>query len=80
VDVCLVDVILGCGDSDNWRSNVYDFYMGAEIAQSLQRRAGWPEFDFRKEQGIFLYSTASRPAFGPTQLPIQWATVRLSWA
>jgi hypothetical protein len=29
-----------------------------------------PEFDFRQGQRIFLLCTASRPALGPTQLPI----------
>jgi hypothetical protein len=29
-------------------------------------------FDYRQEQQICLYSTASRPALGPTQPPIQW--------
>jgi hypothetical protein len=29
-------------------------------------------FDFRQGLGIFLFTTASRPALGPTQPPIQW--------
>jgi hypothetical protein len=28
-------------------------------------------FDFRRELGIFLFSTASRPALGPTQPPMK---------
>jgi hypothetical protein len=33
---------------------------------------GWTTgFDFRQGQEIFLLSTASRPALGPTQPPIQ---------
>jgi hypothetical protein len=35
-------------------------------------QAGRTGFDSRKRQNIFLYSTASRAALGPTQLPIQW--------
>jgi hypothetical protein len=35
-------------------------------------QAALPGFDYRQEQGIFLYSTASRLAMGPTQPPIQW--------
>jgi hypothetical protein len=33
-----------------------------------------PGFDSQREMGIFLFSTASRPALGPTQPPIQWKT------
>jgi hypothetical protein len=29
-------------------------------------------FDFRRGLGIFLFTTASRTALGPTQPPIQW--------
>jgi hypothetical protein len=29
-------------------------------------------FDSRQEQGFFLFATASRPALGPTESPIQW--------
>jgi hypothetical protein len=43
----------------------------AEIAQSILRRAGRPGFDSRRRQEIFLFS-ASRPALGPTQPPIEW--------
>jgi hypothetical protein len=31
-----------------------------------------------EEQQIFLYSTASGPALGPTQPPVQWAPSALS--
>jgi hypothetical protein len=31
-------------------------------------------FESRQGLGIFLFTTASRPAFGPTQPPIQWVT------
>jgi hypothetical protein len=35
-------------------------------------------FDSRQELRIFLYATASRPALGPTQPPIQWVPETLS--
>jgi hypothetical protein len=39
-------------------------------------RMGWTigvlGFDSQRELGIFLFTTASRPALGPTQPPIQW--------
>jgi hypothetical protein len=35
-------------------------------------------FDSRQELGIFLFATASRPALGPTQPPIQWVPEALS--
>jgi hypothetical protein len=37
-----------------------------------------PGFDFQKEQNISLYSTASRPALGATQSPIQWVQGAIS--
>jgi hypothetical protein len=35
-------------------------------------------FDFRRELGIFLFTTASRTALGLTQPPIQWVPGALS--
>jgi hypothetical protein len=35
-------------------------------------------FDSRRGLGIFLFTTASRTALEPTQLPIQWVPVALS--
>jgi hypothetical protein len=35
-------------------------------------------FDFRRGLGIFLFTTASRTALGPTQPPIQWVQGALS--
>jgi hypothetical protein len=34
--------------------------------------------DSRQRLGIFLFTTASRPALGPTQPPLQWVPVALS--
>jgi hypothetical protein len=34
-------------------------------------------FDSRRGLGAFLFTTASRTALGPTQLPIQWVPVAL---
>jgi hypothetical protein len=47
------------------------------IAQFVERWAtGWAtgvlRFVSRRGLGIFLFTTASRTALGPTQLPIQW--------
>jgi hypothetical protein len=47
----------------------YSFYTRtyfAVIAQSLQRRAGWPAFDFRQQRNIVLFFMACRPILGPT--------------
>jgi hypothetical protein len=35
-------------------------------------------FESRQGLGIFLFTTASRPALGPTQPPIQWVPEALS--
>jgi hypothetical protein len=46
---------------------------GAGIAQwySAGLRAGYSGFESRQRLRIFLFTTASRPALGPTQTPIQ---------
>jgi len=31
-------------------------------------------FDSRQRMGVFLFTTASRPALGPTQHPVQWVS------
>jgi hypothetical protein len=46
------------------------------IATSL--RAGRSGFDSRQGLGIFLFATASRPAVGSTQPPMQWVPGALS--
>jgi hypothetical protein len=62
----------------------------AGIAQSVQRLTtdrmiGVRWFNSRRGLGIFLFSTASSPALGPTQPPIQWVPeapspgVKRSW-
>jgi hypothetical protein len=53
------------------------------IAQSVQRWAtGWTigvlGFDCRRRLGIFLFTTASTTALGPTEPPIQWVPGDLS--
>jgi hypothetical protein len=53
------------------------------IAQSVQRWiTGWTigvlGFDFQWGLGIFLFTTTSRTALGPTQPPIQWVQGALS--
>jgi hypothetical protein len=35
-------------------------------------------FESRQGLGIFLFTTGSRPALGPSQLPIQWVRGALS--
>jgi hypothetical protein len=52
-----------CNAEQIWDSSV-------GIATKL--RAGRPGLDSRQGQEIFLYITASKPALGPTQPPIQW--------
>jgi hypothetical protein len=63
---------------------IYLYLFGrAVIAQSVQRWAtGWTSgvlgFDSWWGLGIFLFTTASRTALGPTQPPIQWVLGALS--
>jgi hypothetical protein len=51
-------------------------------AQSTRWATGWTigvlGFDSRRGLGIFLFTTASRTALGPTQSPIQWVPGALS--
>jgi hypothetical protein len=60
-----------------------DIIRRAVIAQSVERWAtGWTvgvlAFDSRWGLGIFLFTTASRTALGPTQPPTQWVAGALS--
>jgi hypothetical protein len=48
----------------------------AGVAQSV--RTGQPGFDPRQRQRIFPLPSASRPALGPTQPPVQWVLGVLS--
>jgi hypothetical protein len=48
---------------------------GAYIAKVIKLMEG---FDSRRGLGIFLFTTASRTALGPTQPPIQWLPGALS--
>jgi hypothetical protein len=41
-------------------------------------RARRPGFDSRQRQELFLYSTESKPALGPTEPPIQWVPGTIS--
>jgi hypothetical protein len=50
--------------------------LGSQNSEGLW--AGRPEFYSPQRQDIFLYSTASRPALGPTQPSIQWVQEALS--
>jgi hypothetical protein len=59
------------------------FLKGAMIAQSVQHwSTGWMikvlGFNSQWGLGIFLFTTASRMALGPTQPPIQWVLRALS--
>jgi hypothetical protein len=56
----------------------YSYELGQISPYSDRLQDGRQGFDSRQGQEIFLYSTASRPALGPTQPPIQWVPGELS--
>jgi hypothetical protein len=41
----------------------------------MDQKTEEPGFNFQQRQNTFFPSTASRPAVGPIQLPIQWVLV-----
>jgi hypothetical protein len=49
-----------------------DFTTGYLRQYSVSLPTGWPGFDPRQGQRIFLVASASRPALGPTKPPVQW--------
>jgi hypothetical protein len=51
-----------------------DASVGIALGYGLDDRG----FESRQGLGIFLFATASRPALGPTQLPIHWVPRALS--
>jgi hypothetical protein len=73
--------------SSTLRSNIHiliNFISRAVIAQSVWYWAATGQtiavlwFDSQRGLGIFLFTTASRTALGPTQPPIQWVLGSLS--
>jgi hypothetical protein len=47
------------------------------VSTMTRLRAGRSGFDPRQRQGFSLLATASSPALGPTQPPIQWVSAAL---
>jgi hypothetical protein len=50
------------------KNNIFEFWHGIALDYGLDDQG----FESRRELGIFLFTTASRPALGPTQPPIKW--------
>jgi hypothetical protein len=68
-----------CPESDKFVTTKFlshDSSAGIALGYGLDDRV--LGFDSRRGLGIFLFSTASRPALGSTQPPIQWVPGALS--
>jgi hypothetical protein len=63
--------IIGLNTSTELKTADFQHYVQKQW-YSAGLRAGWPGFESRQGLGIFPFTTASRPALGPTQHTIQW--------
>jgi hypothetical protein len=74
---------LPCCDSQMWKNN-HILYSGLDIHKNRDSSVGIAlgfgvlGLDSRRGLEIFLFTTASRTALGPTQPPIQWVPRALS--
>jgi hypothetical protein len=62
----------------NYSDSTFIYWPGwlSGIALGYELNDWW--FEYRQRLGTSLFTTASRPALGPTQLPIQWVPGVLS--
>jgi hypothetical protein len=72
-DFCVSDVSF-CGNTVN---NVQHCHKNFDTSDDTTM-IGVLDFDSRRGQGIFLFTTVSRTALGSTQPPIQWVPGALS--
>jgi hypothetical protein len=70
------DYIVLCHTRQNSSFHFLSFWYSCQC--SARQQPGWPGFDPQQGQEIFLFSTAFRPALGPTHPPIQWVLGELS--
>jgi hypothetical protein len=61
--------------NDLFQLHVLVVYSVQRLGYGLDGRGSIPG---RGSDGIFLFTTASRPALGPTQLPFQWVPTALT--